>query len=202
MRLISLLNRFKYRKRFPKTHINPKSFISSIGNVEIGEYTYGFFNILCWNENDTVKIGKFCSIAENVKIFGGGEHNKRLVSTYPLKHNLFDIDIDPNVMSKGATIIGNDVWIGTNAIVLSGVNIENGCIIGAGAVVVRDLPPYAIAAGNPAKIIGYRFESEIIEKLQKIAWWNWPIEKIKMNIDHFYKDVELFVKVFYEEWRN
>jgi len=75
-------------------------------------------------------------------------------------------------MSKGATIIGNDVWIGANAIILSGVNISNGCIIGAGSVVATDISPYAIAVGNPAKIIGYRFEEEVIKKLQKISWWN------------------------------
>jgi acetyltransferase-like isoleucine patch superfamily enzyme len=202
MRIISILNSYKYRKRFPKTNISPKSSISGVGNIEIGEYTYGVLNIRCWDQNDTVKIGKFCSIAEGVKIFGGGEHNKSLVSTYPLKHFLFKIGTDPNIKSKGATIIGNDVWIGENAIILSGVKIGDGCIIGAGSVVAKEIPSYAIAAGNPAKIIGYRFEKEIIKKLQNISWWNWPVEKIKMNIEIFYKDAEFFVKVFYEGSKN
>jgi len=72
-----MFKKSKYLKRFPKTNINPKSRISDIGNIKIGEYTYGFFDILCWNRSDTVKIDKFCSIADNVQIFGGEEHNKK-----------------------------------------------------------------------------------------------------------------------------
>lgn len=188
-----------FRKRFPHTRINPGSHISIIGNIEIGEYTYGQMDIICFNKTDSVKIGKFCSIASGVKIFGGGEHKKELISTFPLKYFFQNYDIDPNVCSKGPAVIGNDVWIGTNSIVLSGVNISDGSIIGAGSVVSRNIPPYAIAAGNPIQIIGFRFSKEIIDKIILISWWNWPIDKIKNNINLFYENIDVFIDCFSED---
>ncbi|QHL89493.1 hypothetical protein GU926_17095 [Nibribacter ruber] len=88
---------------------------------------------------------------------------------------------DPDIFSKGDIVIGNDVWIGAHSIVLSGVTIGNGAIIGANSVVTKDLPPYSIAVGTPAKVIKYRFEPEIIEKLQQIQWWNWDKDKFNKN---------------------
>lgn len=199
MKLQLILNKYRYKKRFPNSNIIPISSISNIGKIEIGEYTYGHFDVLCWSSDDSVQIGKFCSIAPYVKILGGGEHNKNLVSTYPLKHFFMNNKLDPNVKTKGPTIIGNDVWIGINSLILSGVKISDGAIIGAGSVVAKDIPPYAIAIGNPIKIIGYRFEEDIIRKLISISWWNWPIEKIKENIEYFYNNVEDFIERFYKE---
>lgn len=191
-----IFKRYSISTRFPHTNIDPRSNISNHGIIEIGEYSYGYFNIICFNDTDYVRIGKFCSIASGVKIFGGGEHNKRFISTFPLKHFFADCDIDPNVTTKGPTIIGNDVWIGTNSIVLSGIKVSDGAIIGAGSVVSRDIPPYAIAAGNPIQIIGFRFDEETIRKLTSISWWDWPIEKIQENLDGFYQDTENFINKF------
>lgn len=197
MKFKLILNKYRYKKRFPNSYISPVSNISNIGKIEIGEYTYGHFDILCWSSDDSVQIGKFCSIAPYVKILGGGEHNKNIVSTYPFKHFFMNNKLDPNVETKGPTIIGNDVWIGMNSLILSGVNISDGVIIGAGSVVAKDIPPYAIVAGNPMKIIGYRFEDDITKKLISISWWDWPIEKINENIECFYNNINEFIEKFY-----
>lgn len=173
--------------------------ISRTGIVEIGEYTtIPNVRILTWNSSDTVKIGKFCSIASGVKILGGGNHRIQRVTSYPLKYvllyNMRKRTEDCSV-SRGPTLVGSDVWMGINAIVLSGVTIGDGAVVGAGAVVSKDVPPYAIVAGNPAKLVGYRFSEKQIQDLLLIKWWNWDINKIKDNIDLF-GDVDKFIKTF------
>jgi len=180
----------------------PENLANGLGNITIGDHTYvdnahGQSKIICFRESDTVIIGKFCSIASNVRIFGGGEHNTTLISTYPFKKFFQNVDTDPNVISKGPTIIGNDVWIGMNAIILSGVTIGDGAVIGAGSVVTKEVPPYAIVAGNPAILIRNRFTEDQIEKLLRIKWWNWSLEKIITNINSFYNKPEAFIEKFY-----
>lgn len=166
--------------------------------VTIGDHTYidqthGETRFLCINPEDKVTMGKFCSIASEVRIFGGAEHKTALVSTYPLKHFFAGVAVDPNVCSKGNTVIENDVWIGMRAVILSGVHIGNGAVIGAGTIVTHDVPDYAIVAGNPAKLIRYRFAPEQIEELLNIRWWDWPDDRIIENIDYFYGDVDRFI---------
>ena len=138
---------------------------------------------MLYAEEDRVEIGSFCSIALNVTILAGGEHNVHWATTYPLRiafgHPRAGQDGQPK--TKGKITIGNDVWIGDGATILSGVTIGDGAVIGAGAVVVKDIAPYAIVAGNPARLIRFRFSAETIAKLLVIAWWNWPIEKIEAN---------------------
>lgn len=139
--------------------------------------------MLFWT--DDCSIGKFCSIAPGVTVLGSSEHRTDWVTTYPF--NKFEAfpeaaGIEGHPRSKGPTVIGNDVWIGSGAIVLSGVKVGDGAVIGARAVVSRDVPPYAIAAGNPARVIRYRFSCEIISRLLAIRWWDFPIEVISMLI--------------------
>jgi acetyltransferase-like isoleucine patch superfamily enzyme len=154
----------------------------------IGDYTYGSPKIFDWGEGATLKIGKFCSIADGVVIFLGGEHRTDWVTTYPFSapelNQYFPTakNIKGHPKTKGDVIIGNDVWLGYNSIILSGVKIGDGAVIGACSVVTKNVPPYTIVAGNPAKIIRKRFSTKIIKKLLKIKWWNWPIEKIKKNV--------------------
>lgn len=149
--------------------------------IEVGRFTYGTPNFRIWASNERIKIGAFCSIADDVTIFGGGEHRSDWVSTFPLRiafgHALAERDGHP--ASKGPTCIGNDVWIGHGAVILSGVVIGDGAIIGAGSVVSRNVPPYAIVAGNPARFIRSRFSDVQIEALLEIAWWSWPVELIE-----------------------
>ena len=162
-------------------------------SIKIGDYSYagGSINWFLANPEDKIEVGRFCSVAHNVTIFGGGEHFSQRATTYPLKFLFLQdasINHNPDAKTKGVTQIGNDVWIGQSAIILSGVNIGDGAIIGAGAVVSKDVPPYSIVAGNPAQIIRYRFTSPTIEFLLNLQWWNWPLEKILLNLDLLYQD--------------
>lgn len=131
-----------------------------------------------------IKIGSFTSIASNT-IIQEYYHKYDRISTYYMNNNIFDGKVDDDIYSKGDIVIGEDVWIGSNSVVLSGVNIGRGAIIGAGSVVTKDIPPYVIAAGNPAKALRKRFSKEVIELLEEIKWWNWDVDKIKRNKDIF-----------------
>lgn len=173
---------------------------SRFKDFDIGSWTYGNPNIRKGDTKTRLTIGKYCSIASGVQILLGGEHRKDWITTYP-----FNV-IFPQARgfkghpaSKGDVIIGNDVWIGFNAIILSGVIIGNGAIVGAGAVVVKNVPSYSIVAGNPAKIIGYRFSDETINKLEKISWWDWPEEKVNQALPLLLNSsVEEFIQNYWE----
>lgn len=169
---MGLFHRHKHKKETPLQYV-------------IGEHSYCFAKHVI----PGTKIGKYCSIALGVVI-------------HPAEHDVYSVSTSPNVpghiyseghgQSNGA-IIGNDVWIGRNAIILNSCkNIGDGAIVAAGAVVTKDIPPYAIVGGVPARVIKYRFSPAIIKKLLKIQWWNLPdseLEKLPMD------DVNLFVKV-------
>lgn len=162
----------------------------------IGEYTYGTPQIYQWDDHTKLTIGKHCSIAKGVMILLGGEHHTDWVSAYPFNnffHEAAEITGHPH--TKGDVCIGNDVWIGMEAIILSGVTIGDGAVIAARSVVTKDVPPYAIAGGNPARIIRLRFSDEIIRELMEIAWWNWPIARIKQGLPLLMQnDIEAFIR--------
>lgn len=166
-------------------------------NIFIGDYTYfddsrnqpeNFeqHNVLYNYDFSKVKliIGKFCAIAAETRFLLGGNHKLDAISTYPFPvfsgwekaYNVFDLP------EKGDIIVGNDVWFGYNSLIRGGVTIRHGAIIAAGAVVVKDVPSYTVAAGNPAKIVKSRFDKGTIERLLRIAWWDWHIEKITKNL--------------------
>lgn len=193
------VGRFSHIDRNCKIHKKAKIISSEIyGNVIIdensvihktlisGDVTIGK-NTTLWGPNiqilsikNSIKIGNFCSIARDVTI-QEYFHDYNKLTTYFIGRNVFGENIETEVMSKGAIEIGNDVWIGTGVQIMSGIIIGNGAVIAANSTVTHNVPPYSIVAGVPAKIIKYRFSKEIIEKLLKIEWWNWDIEKIKQN---------------------
>ncbi|MHA7967353.1 CatB-related O-acetyltransferase [Paenibacillus sp. CAU 1782] len=163
-----------------------------------GRYTYGIDSNTVAINRFLKSVGSFCSINHTAAIGTIGNHPLDLVTTSTFIYHPswgFVDEIDTNLINKynPPIVIENDVWIGTNAIILPGVTIRNGAIIGAGAVVTKEVPPYAIVGGVPAKIIRYRFEPHIIEALLDIKWWDWDDEKIKANLDLFYS-IEDFVK--------
>ncbi len=165
---------------------SPISFwVSNDPRVSVGRYTYGNPRIMIWSEHERVSVGSFCSIADNVTIFAGGEHNHNWATTYPLRIAFNDprANKDGHPATKGPTIIGHDVWIGYGATIMSGVIIGNGAVIGAHSVVTQNVPPYTIFVGNPAIQKKVRFDKATVKQLQKIMWWNWPIEKIIANVD-------------------
>jgi len=165
------MKQFYTRDKVPKQYRN-----------NIGEHTYGALNIIDFGEGTTVRIGKYCSIAEGVTILLGGNHRLDWITTYPFPA-LLDrwpeaTGIIGHPQSKGDVAIGNDVWIGRDALILSGVTIRDGAVIAARSVVTKNVPPYAVVGGNPAKIIKVRFTEENISKLLELRWWDWPEEKI------------------------
>ena len=147
-----------------------------------------------------ILIGKYCALGHRIVFEMGLNHDYHCVTTYPFE-DVLQIDEDTLNLAKGVNrnqiVIGNDVWIGCDVMLMGGVRIGDGAVIGAGAVVAKDVPPYAVVVGNPARVIKYRFPQEIIDKLQKIKWWNWPDEKILSLLSEL-KDVRRFVDKFTE----
>jgi virginiamycin A acetyltransferase len=170
-------------------------------NIEIGDFTYyddpdgpDKFAEKCVLHHyefigDKLIFGKFCAIAEGARfIMNGANHAMSGFSTYPF--NIFghgwEKGFDPATWEKelrGDTVIGNDVWVGMEAIIMPGVAIGDGAVVAARAVVTRDVPPYAIAAGNPARVVKLRFDKMTVQRLLAIAWWDWPVDKITRNLD-------------------
>ncbi len=183
----------KYRRKLQRIQIAlglfyTKDLLKYLGKrVEIGEYSYGKPRVLHWQEETKLKMGKFCSISDEVTIFLGGNHRADWLTTYPFPGLTGEWpeakDIKNHNISKGDVVIGSDVWIGYGASIISGVTIGDGAVIGAYALVTKDVAPYAIVGGNPAKEIRKRFDDQTIERLLKMSWWNWPIEKIKTQLD-------------------
>jgi acetyltransferase-like isoleucine patch superfamily enzyme len=153
---------------------------AAYSQYSIGDWTYGQPTIRAWDARTSLKIGKFCSIAAGVTILLGGEHRVDWVSTYPF-NILFDAAAGyrGHPHTKGDVRIGNDVWIGLESVILSGVTIADGAVIAARSVVTKDVPAYAIVAGNPARFVRFRFPEAIVAQLVQIAWWDWPIDKIQ-----------------------
>ena len=170
-------------------------------NISVGEFTmYNDFvndpmqfernNVLYQYpiNHDKLIIGKFCSIACGAKfIFNSANHTLSSVSTYPFpiffeEWGLNIKDVAAAWDNKGDIIIGNDVWIGYEAVIMAGVTVGDGAIIGTRAVVTKDVPPYTIVGGVPAKPIRKRFDNDTLDELLKIRWWDWPEEKIARNI--------------------
>lgn len=160
--------------------------------INIGKHSYGNPK-LHWSKGDftsSLSIGSFCSIADEVGIFVGrhGRHTVDYVSTYPI--GMLFGKSEKSVQSKTtqgnlSVSIGNDVWVGRGAIIMAGVSIGDGAIIAARAVVNKDVSPYEVVGGTPAKKIKMRFDEETIEKLLSIKWWNWDDEKIAQNLNFF-----------------
>lgn len=171
----------------------------SSSDIEAGEYTYGLPKIIRYEDNIKVKIGRFCSIATDVQFILGGQHHYEWITQYGFSDKVLkDFKNIKSYKDKttGDIIIGNDVWIGRNAVILSGVTIGDGAVIGTNSLVTHSVPPYCIVGGVPAKLIKKRFSEEEISKLIELDIWNWPLEKIKdkmpemlsNDIDNLYKN--------------
>lgn len=192
-------------KIYPRTGDNQTIYLKNVitnPNITVGDYTmYNDFindpvlfekNNLLYQypiNHDKLIIGNFCSIACGAKfLFNSANHTMSSLSTYPFplffeEWDLKREDVTSSWDNKGDIVIGNDVWIGYEAVILAGVTIGDGAIIGTRAVVTRDVPPYTIAGGIPAKPIRKRFDDKTISHLLQLKWWDWPKEKIAENIN-------------------
>ena len=187
--IISLIKKLINKKRWRK--LNKHNFTAyeyvcgDIRKIHIGKYTYGAVYASSPNTNYELYIGNYCSIGNEVRFLFGVDHPTNQISTYPFKDMILNSGID--AISKGNIVVDDDVWICQGAIILSGVHIGQGAIIAAGAVVTKDVPPYAIVGGVPAKVIEYRFPPELIEELLKIDYSKLTKEKVYSHIDELYE---------------
>jgi len=191
--------------KYPRTGDTQTVYLDAVitdPSIEVGEYTmYNDFvndpadfekNSVLYHypvNHDRLIIGKYCSIACGVKfVFTSANHTMKSLSTYPFplfweEYDLAKSRVTEAWDNKGDIVIGNDVWIGYEAVVMSGVHIGNGAIIGTRAVVTRDVEPYTIVGGVPARPIRKRYDQSTIEKLEEVCWWNWSREKIQEKLE-------------------
>lgn len=169
-------------------------------NADRGTYFDRNVNIISWSNNYFVKLGKYNSIGRDCNFFLHANHRHDWVTTSSMLLGPVDSNIE-NMMfemghpsCKGDIVIENDVWIGAKSTIMSGVKIHNGAVVAATSTVTKDIPPYAIVGGNPAKIIKYRFTELQIDFLLKIQWWNWSEDKIKSEFKNLWsKDIDTFI---------
>tara|TARA_B100001115_G_C15845542_1_gene425777 strand:+ start:4141 stop:4761 length:621 start_codon:yes stop_codon:yes gene_type:complete len=189
------------RQKFPLAHYDRLCFLNNVitnPNIIVGDFTYydDFEDVHNFEKNvkyhfdfigDKLIIGKFCQIASGVTfIMNGANHLQDSVSTYPfaiMGGEWAGAMEGKTYPYKGDTVIGNDVWIGFDVTLMPGVKIGDGAIIGSKSVVTKDVAPYSIVGGNPAKEIRKRFEASQIEYLLELQWWDWPLEKITENLE-------------------
>lgn len=146
----------------------------------VGVGSYGIPQVTEFGDESVLRIGNYTSIAAGVQVLLGGEHRTDWLTTYPFPAMIEGLeDIKDYAPSKGDVVIGSDCWICTNAVILSGVTVGHGAIVAAGAMVSRDVPPYAVVGGNPCKFIRWRFDEPVRQALLEAAWWDWPVAEVK-----------------------
>lgn len=177
----------KWRKRNYNNITVPNSKFD-INRVTVGNRTYGRLNVVMYDMDSELDIGHYVSIADNVTFILGSEHYLNHISTFPFRVLVLKEDCS-EAYGKGNITIGDDVWIGYGATVMSGVNVGQGAVIGAGALVTKDVPPYSIVAGDPAKIIRYRFDEKMILKLSKIDYSKLSEDMIRQHEEDLYSEL-------------
>lgn len=190
-KLTNAIKLFLFSKRWKKNNHHNRTYPGTLfdaSKVRVGKYTYGQLNVRQYGMLNThLHIGSFCSIADETVFLLAGEHNIKHITTYPMKQDILHREMES--LSKGDTIINDDVWIGFRSTILSGVHIGQGAVIAAGSVVTKDIPPYAVVGGIPARIIKYRFNPEIIEELLKIDYERLSAKDIEKHIDELYMEL-------------
>ena len=185
----------------PHTHRTMAEAFPTVPILTLGERSYlvnGTAHF--YTDSAHILVGKYSSLGHWVDFYIGMNHDYRHLTTYPMRTVLADNaaphETMPDESNHHQIVIGSDVWIGGDVMIMSGVHIGSGAVIGAGTVVAKDVPPYAVAVGNPMRIIKYRFDGESIARLLRIKWWNWPQEKIEEYIPLYERDIEGFLDRF------
>ncbi|MFI8579143.1 CatB-related O-acetyltransferase [Ectopseudomonas khazarica] len=167
-------------RKLPKLYRGQARFLHRYPDYSIGVGSYGLPIVHDWQEGATLRIGAYTSIAEQVEIFLGGHHRSDWVTTYPFPAMIDEAaDVSGYAFSRGDVVIGSDVWLCTGAMILSGVSIGDGAVVAAGAVVSRDVEPYSIVAGNPARHVRWRFSEDERQALLAARWWEWPEDEVR-----------------------
>lgn len=183
-RLRKAWKRWRGKPELPRFYRSQERFRKRYPLYQVGLGTYGIPVVHDWHEGTRLRVGSYCSIADNVQIFLGGQHRTDWVSSYPFPDYLPEAEhIKDFGGSRGDVVIGSDVWLCSNCTILSGVTVGHGAVIASGAVVSRDVAPYAVMAGNPAVQIRWRFETESRAALLASAWWEWPEAEIRQIVD-------------------
>jgi acetyltransferase-like isoleucine patch superfamily enzyme len=183
MNFLELLKARKTRKRLrqmDKLERAAEKIRLRYPDYEVGVGTYGIPEVFEFGDKTILRVGSYTSIAAGVRILLGGEHRTDWLTTYPFPAMMDGLeDIGDYAPSKGDVVIGSDCWICADAMILSGVTVGHGAIVAAGAVVTRDVAPFAVVGGNPGKFIRWRFDEELRQRLLSAAWWDWPMEEVK-----------------------
>ena len=150
-----------------------------------------------WTPEERIVIGSFCSVADGASIMTGGHHRSDLPSTFPFDYYFLGRRRPHRTyMTTPDTTLGNDVWVGQQASICGGARVGSGAVVANRAVVMSDVPAYAVVAGNPARVVRYRFSRPVIERLERIAWWDWPDEVIRQHVEWFYRPIQEFCDRF------
>lgn len=192
---------WRFRNRWRKKNPHNKTFVGNlfpIKCVSVGAYSYGMLNVYSYfAENEGLRIGNFVSIAPGTIFLLGGNHQTKTITSFPLYSVLNSIEYHKDAESRGEIIIEDEVWIGMNVLILSGVKIGKGAIVAAGAVVTQNVPPYAIIGGNPAKVIRYRFSEEMIKELMQINLIDYSESILKDKLPLIYKEIHSVEDICY-----
>ena len=195
--------RFNFKPKIYKSYTckTPKSITKIVlpkwyHRVDLGDFTYmnDDAEVLCYRSPHTINIGKYSSIGA-CTFMVDGDHNIAFASTYPFKEFGYCKTAPENSKHKGVPRVGNDVWIGDGAVIVGGVEIGDGAVVGAHAVVAKDVPPYAVVVGNPARIVKYRFEQSVASRLLACKWWDLPHDVISGDLAPAIGDIEAFLKI-------
>lgn len=184
------LNKLKKRWRYnnPQNSTVPEN-VFNIESVSVGKNTYGRLRIISFNDSHKLRIGNFVSMADDITFLLDSDHYLNHVSTFPMKVQVTK-ELQMEAISKGDIIVDDDVWIGYGATILSGVHIGQGAVVAAGSVVTKDVPPYAIVGGVPAKVIKYRFSPEVIGLLLKLDYSKLTDDMVWERIDELYTSLD------------
>lgn len=189
--LIDKLYLLAFRRKWRKQNVHNTTIAANkfdLNSVSVGKETYGAIRVLNWGMKEKLQIGGYCSIAQEVVFVLNADHFTNHLSTFPFKTKILNGGMEG--VSKGNIVVSDDVWIGYRAIIMSGVHIGQGAIIAAGAVVTRDVPPYAIVGGIPAKVIKYRFDKDLRTELLKIDFSKLDRKNINDHIEELYEELE------------
>lgn len=191
MGLYHLFKLYKFRKYWRKKNTHNFTVANTLFNpdyIHVGKASYGSLNIRQANPSTHLYIGNYCSIASDSFFVLSSEHPVNNISTYPFKNKITKMGRE--AVSKGDIVIDDDVWVGARAMIMSGVHIGQGAVVAAGAVVTKDVPPYAVVGGVPAKVLKYRFNEGLIRELLKVDYSRLNSTLIEQHIDKLYQELK------------